>query len=240
MSTKNSLFNYSLIGLAIIAGSASATSPQSVESFEKELEWVDVRNCRKPVAKPPPPVWIAPLDESKSSRKRISVRRWLDEDGDGQCELYDVAELETSHFTGKIYGYPLRRARYEKGTWKVGTPSTGAWFPLILLDKVTGARYDVFYTYGNAGYSASAGGPLPNCDSLRWTLAVGYMLFFHFPKFAENDPVMNPDGDWNDYKSGYASSQYPGKEGFLASPVSSECKEKYRLVIDALAKRLEN
>jgi hypothetical protein len=75
---------------------------------------------------------------------------------------------------------------------------------------------------------------------MRQTLAIGYMLFFHFPKFAKDDPVMDPEGNWNDYKSGYAGSQYPGKENFLASPVSEECKAKYRLVIDALANELEN
>jgi hypothetical protein len=228
------------VGLfACLTGPVFATSPQSLESFEKELEWVNVTNCKRPPVKPPPPLRIAPLNESVKSKKRISIRRWLDEDGDGQCEIYDVGELEKSYYTAKIYGYPIRTARYKKGKWSVGIESTGEWFPLILLDKVTGARYDVFYAYGNAGYSVGSTGPVPDCESMRWTLAVGYMLFFHFPKFAKIDPLMDPDGEWNDYKSGYINSHYPGKDNFLASPVSNDCREKYRLVIDALAKELE-
>jgi hypothetical protein len=51
---------------------------------------------------------------------------------------------------------------------------------------------------------------------------------------------MDPEGNWNNYKAGYVESQYPGKDNFLASPVSEDCKQKYRLVIDALANELEN
>lgn len=225
---------------ATLSGAAIAVSPQSLESFEKELDWVNITNCRKPPVKPPPPVRIAPLNESLKSKKRISIRRWLDEDGDGQCELYDVEELGKSYYTGKIYGYPIRRSWYEKGKWNVGIGSTDGWFPLILIDRLAGARYEVFYTYENAGYSAGSRGPVPDCESMRWTLAVGYMLFFHFPKFAKDDPVMDPDGEWNDYKSAYVNSHYPGKKNFLSSPVPDECKERYRLVIDALAKELED
>jgi hypothetical protein len=224
--------------MAMLFNPAFSASPQSVESFEKELKWADVMSCKRPLLKPPPPVWILP-PSGLEGKKKISVRRWLDEDGDGICELYGVGKLEKSYYTNKIYGYPIRRSWYKNGKWDIGIESTGGWFPLILLDKLTNARYEVFYTYGNAGYSSGSTGPRPDCESLRRTLAVGYMLFFHFPQFAKIDPAMDPEGDWNDYQSGYVNSQYPGKENFLVSTVSDECKAKYQLIIDVLAKELE-
>lgn len=51
---------------------------------------------------------------------------------------------------------------------------------------------------------------------------MGYMLFFHFPKFAKVDPFMSPDGDCNDCRFGYVNSQCLGEEDVLASAVSDE------------------
>jgi hypothetical protein len=228
------------ISTALYPSFSIADSPQSLATFEKEFEWVNVKNCKRPAIKPPKVILIAPPDAPENPTKRIFIRRWLDADGDGVCELYDVEELEKSYYTGKLYGYPRRVSIYEKGKWNIHNGRLGGWLPLILLDKVTGTRLDVSYSYGNAGYTSGATGPRPDCESVRWTLAEGYMLFFHFPKYAKDDSVMDPNGIWNDYKSAYVNSQYPGKDNFLASPVPDECKEKYRLVIDALAKELEN
>jgi hypothetical protein len=227
------------ITLAVFPYPLNAGTPQSPAEFEQEFRWVNVKDCVRPPIIPPKPIWINPLDDLGRSNKKIYIRRWLDADGDGICELYDVEEIEKSHFTGKLYGYPRRVSIYEKGKWNIHTGRLEGWLPLILLDRITGARLNVSYSYGNAGYTTGATGPRPDCESLRWTLAEGYMLFFNFPKFAKDDPVMDPKGIWNDYMSAYVNSQYPGKDNFLASPVSSDCKEKYRLVIDALAKELE-
>ena len=233
------IFVIVLSNVAILKGYAA--SPQSLESFEKEFEWLNLKNCKRPSIKPPLPIWIDPPPELLMNEKRkISVRRWLDSNGDGWCEVYDVEELEKSYFTGRLYGYPNRRSRYENGKWKIQKGSVGSWFALILFDKVNKSRIDASYSYGNAGYTVGSTGMRSDCDSMRSTLAVGYMLFFHFPKFAKDDPAMDPEGIWNDYKSGYVESQYPTKQTFLNSPVSGECKEKYRLVIDALANKLEN
>jgi hypothetical protein len=111
---------------------------------------------------------------------------------------------------------------------------------LILLDKVTGERIDVNYAYGNAGYSAAAREAPSDCANLRAYLAEGYMLNFHFPKFARNDPVTDPEGDWNDVISGWFFSQYTYKEAVIHSALPTECIEKYQAVIDALAKKLEH
>lgn len=202
--------------------------PQSIESFESEFEWINIRNCRRPSLEPPPPIWITPPSSLKGVNKRVSIRRWLDENGDGLCELYDVEKLEKSYYTGKIYGYPYRVATYEYGKWSIQFGSTGRWLPLILLDKVTGTRLNIFYAYGNAGYTEGGTGPRPDCESMRSTLAEGYMLLFHFPKFAKEDPAMDPAGIWNDYVSGWINSQYPEKSILLASPVPDDCKKKYR------------
>jgi hypothetical protein len=164
----------------------------------------------------------------------------LDEDGDGLCELYDVEKLEQSYYTGKIYGYPYRVSRYEKGKWIMQSGSTGRWLPLVLLDKATDARLYIFYAYGEAGYTEVSTGPRPDCESVRSTMAKGYMMLFHFPEFDKKDPAMDKKGSWNDYVSGWIHSQYPGKMELLESPVPDECKQKYRLVIDALFKRLGN
>lgn len=228
------------IALTFFHSPSHAREPQSLADFEREFEWVNIKNCKRPPIKPPKVIWIAPPDGPGMSKKRIFVRRWMDADGDGVCELYDVEKLEESHFTGKIYGYPRRVSIYKKGNWATRGGRLEGWLPLILLDRIVGTRLDVSYSYGNAGYTVGATGPRPSCESVRLTLAEGYMLFFHFPNFAKEDPVMDPDGIWNDYQSGYVNSQYPGKENFFASTVSEDCKEKYRLVIDALAKRLEN
>lgn len=226
----------------LIAGisAAYAGTAQSLESFEKEFEWINIKNCERPALKPPPPIWIKSPTGSKRDNKKISIRRWLDEDGDGLCELYDVQELEQSYYTGKIYGYPYRTSRYGNGKWNRHVGSTGRWLPLILLDKVTSTRLNIFYAYGMAGYTEGAAGPRPDCESMRTTLAEGYMLLFKFPKFAKEDPAMDPDGVWNDYISGWISSQYPEKSILLESPVSDECKQKYQLVIDAIYKKLGN
>nr|WP_314625391.1 hypothetical protein [uncultured Noviherbaspirillum sp.] len=214
------------------------TVPQSLESFEKEFRWLNISDCKRPLAKPPPPIRIKSPSVSKNNSATVSIRRWLDEDGNGLCELYDVQNLEKSYYTGKLYGYPYRAATYENGKWAVEYGSTGRWLPLILLDKVTGTRLNIFYAYGNAGYTEGGAGPRPDCESMRSTLAEGYMLLFHFPKFAKEDPVMDPTGIWNDYVSGWINSQYPERSILLESPVSEKCMMKYRLVIDAIAEKL--
>lgn len=239
MNIETKFFLIFLVISMTFSTSSNAEKPQSPSAFEQEFEWVNVKDCKRPAIKPPKPIWIKPLGESET-KKRIYVRRWLDADGDGVCELYDVEELEKSFFTGKLYGYPRRVSIYEKGKWSIHEGRLEGWLPLILLDRTSGNRLDVSYSYGNAGYSAGSTGRRPDCESVRKTLAEGYMLFFHFPKFAKVDPAMDPDGEWNDYKSGYVNSQYPGKENFLASPVNDDCKKKYSLIIDMLAKELEN
>jgi len=214
--------------------------PQSLDSFEQEFQWLNTKDCKRPPLKPPLPIWIEPPSESDGVVKKVNIRRWLDEDGDGICEIYDIQALEKSYYTGKLYGYPYRKSTYEKEKWISQHGSTGRWLPLILLDKLTNRRLNVFYAYGNAGYSEGGTGPRPDCESLRSTLAEGYMLLFNFPKFAKEDPVMDPRGIWNDYISGWINSQYPEKSGLLASPVTEECKQKYQLVMEAIAKRLGN
>jgi hypothetical protein len=114
--------------------------------------------------------------------------------------------------------------------------SAAKWPQLILLNKVTGARLNIFYAYENAGYTEGGTGPRPDCESMRSILADGYMLLFHFPKFAKEDPAMDTDGIWNNYISGWISSQYPEKSTLLGSLVFGDCRKKYRLVIDAIEK----
>lgn len=231
---------YASIATAFFPAAVYAELPQSLESFEKEFQWINIKTCKRPAVTPPPRILIKTSADSKSGNRKVSIRRWLDEDGDGLCEIYDVQELEQSYYTGKIYGYPYRASRYENGKWSMQDGSTGRWLPLILLDKVTGTRLNIFYAYGKAGYTEGGAGPRPDCESMRTTLAEGYMLLFHFPKFAKEDPAMDPDGMWNNYISGWINSQYPEKSILLESPVSDGCKQKYRLVIDAIYKKLGN
>lgn len=209
----------------LVTDASAELLPQSLESFEKEFQWLNISDCKRPLAKPPPPIWINPPSSSEGVNKRVSIRRWLDENGDGFCELYDVEGLEKSYYTGKIYGYPYRAATYEQGKWSIQFGSTVRWLPLILLDKITGTRFNIFYTYGNAGYTEGGASPRPDCESMRSTLAEDYMLLFHFPKFAKEDPAMDPAGIWNDYVSGWINSQYPEKSILLARPVPDDCKK---------------
>ena len=112
------------------------------------------------------------------------------------------------------------------------------WRPLILLDKVIGTRLNVFYAYGNADYTEGGTGPRLDCESMRSTLAEGYMLLFHFPKFAKEDPAMDPAGIWNGYVSGSINFQYPERSILLESAVSEKCIRKYRLLVDAIVEKL--
>jgi hypothetical protein len=66
------------------------------------------------------------------------------------------------------------------------------------------------------------------------------MLIFRFPAYAKKDEVTDPNGNWNDVVSGWIFSQYSYRDNVFESKLPSECKEKYRLVIDALAKKLEH
>lgn len=110
--------------------------------------------------------------------------------------------------------------------------------PLILLDKITGNRTEIPYKAKSAGYGMTAMSIESefwgNYEETRIKLAVGYMLLFHFSKFAENDPIMDPKGIWNSYSGGWLRSEHftMGKK-FLRS-LPDYCQAKYRLVIEQL------
>jgi hypothetical protein len=231
------LYLSAFFGFSILP--AYSATPQSVNSFESEFEWANAKNCIVPNAMLPARIWIKNPEYGKLPNK-ISVRRWMDWNGDGVCELFDIEELEESAFTQKIYGYPVRVGRYMDNKWEYIGVGVGNWFPLILLDRTTGEKNKLIYLYGNAGYSPSAQGVPGGCAMLRRYLAEGYMLNFRFPRFAKDDPVTDPNGDWNDIVSGWVSTRYIYREEILRSDLPSECKEKYSLVINALAKKLES
>lgn len=215
-----------------------ADSPQEFRSFMSEFVWVDPKICKIPKAKAPEKLMIYGIDFNHLSRKR-SYRRWIDVDGDGICELYDIAELQSSAFTGKIYGIPTRAFKFENNAWKKFGGGAYSWIPMILLDKKRERRIIIDYVYGNAGYSLSLKSVPIDCEDLRQYLGVGAMLYFNFPMMARLDELTNPEGEWNDVKSGWFSSFYTEKEEIMNSGLPSSCKEKYRVIIDALYKRLE-
>lgn len=218
--------------------SCYASSSQKLESFLADFVWMDSKNCKIPKARAPQKIMIHGIDFNHSLEKK-SYRRWIDADGDGVCELYDVAELESSKFTGKIYGFPTRVVKFKKDNWKKFGGGLNAWIPMILFDKERNQRVVVDYVYGNAGYSPSLKSVPATCDDLRQYLAVGAMLYFKFPMTARRDDLTNPDGEWNDIKSAWFYSFYMEKEEILSSDLPSSCKEKYKFIIYALSERLE-
>ena len=52
--------------------------------------------------------------------------------------------------------------------------------------------------------------------------------------FRENDVAMNPQGGWNDYGGGFFRSEYWEMGDSRLNELPDDCREKYRLVIDAL------
>lgn len=225
------------LGMAILKSSVAGDlgEPQQPDKFKEDFLWVNAGKCNRPSAKPIPPIFF--LDPEKNKHK-IFMRRWLDADGDGMCELYDVGEMETSKFTSKIYGYPIRISKYTGGRWKVSPIMAGSWIPLILLDKVSGERMQVDYVYGNAGYSAAAGFSPVNCEISRKYLAISYMLLFHFPEFAKNDPLTDPKGYWNDVISGWLNATYTDPLELRQLELPIECRSRYRLVVSAIIEKL--
>jgi hypothetical protein len=226
----------------------SANIVQTLESFSNEYEWINVKRCKRPVAKAPPRIWIDTPKNSKMKEKKISLRRWADRDGDGICEIYDVGDTwkEDDSNNGEDYpnnrkDYPMRTMRFENGKWRIPEDWSNIWVPLILLDKVTGARIEIPYKAGNAGYDMT---PMSfnnefsgKCEEARVKLAIGYMLLFRFPKFAKNDPVMDPEGIWNDYGGGWLRSEHWAMDQQYRDSLPDDCLEKYRLVIDALKEK---
>jgi hypothetical protein len=224
--------------ILIFSDFCDAAPPQNLQSFFAEFAWVDATHCKIPKANPPSKLWIHGLDFNHGSKKR-SFRRWIDVDGDDICELYDVTDLETSAFTEKVYGFPVRMYKFESKKWKKYGGGFQPWIPMILLDMKTKERIIIDYVYGNAGYSPSTKGTPVDCEYLRRYLGVGVMLYFNFPIFAQRDELTNPKGGWNDVRSGWFSSRYTDKDEILSSNLPSDCKRKYRTIIDALAERLE-
>lgn len=160
----------------------------------------------------------------KGEEVDIDSNGQVDEDSTGQVDLDPV--------------YPMRTMKFENGKWRVPEDWSDIWVPMILRDKVSGARIEIPYKAGRAGlektpmsFNAEFQG---NCEAMRLKLAVGYMLHFHFPKFAKNDPAMNPQGGWNDYGGGFFWSEYWEMGDGRLRELRDECREKYRLVIDAL------
>lgn len=134
--------------------------------------------------------------------------------------------------------YPMRTMRFENGKWRVPEDWSNIWVPLILLDKITGARIEIPYKAGNAGHDMT---PMiidsefsEGCEEARVKLAVGFMLLFHFPRFAKADPIMDPQGIWNDYGVGWLRSEYWAMSKQYMRSLPNDCLEKYRLVIDEL------
>lgn len=228
-----------LLGLIFSKGSISndIKEPQQPAEFKKDFVWVNAGKCNKPPVRPTQPIYFRDPEHEKNNKK-IFVRRWLDSDGDGVCEVYDVGEMQASKFTGKVYGYPIRISRYIDGRWKVSPIMTGNWVPLILLDKSNGERIQVDYVYGNAGYSAAARFIPEDCELARKYLAISYMLVFHFPEFARNDPITDPKGYWNDVISGWLNATYTDPFELRQLKLPIECKDRYRLVVSALVEKL--
>jgi hypothetical protein len=224
----------------------SPTLVQTLESFGNEYEWINVKRCRRPSAKSPPRIWIEVPKNIKSKEKKISIRRWADRDGDGICEIYDVEEAwkgedldeESVAARNDDPVYPMRTMKFEKGKWRIPEGWSNIWVPMILRDKVSGARIEIPY---KAGYAGADKMPMSfntqfqgSCEATRLKLAVGYMLHFHFPKFAMDDAAMSPRGKWNDYGDGFFWSEYWELSDSSLDNLPDDCREKYRLVIDAL------
>jgi hypothetical protein len=227
------------LGLVLFKGSISddLKKPLRPAEFEGDFVWLNAGKCNKPPVPPLKPIYFRDPKNEKD-KKRIFVRRWLDADGDGICEVYDIGEMEISNFTSKIYGYPIRISKYVGGRWKASPTTTGSWVPLILMDKSNGQRMQVDYVYGNAGYSTAAGFIPEDCELVRKYLAISYMLLFHFPEFAKNDPITDPKGYWNDVISGWLSATYTDPLKLRQLKLPMECKDKYRLVVSALVDEL--
>jgi hypothetical protein len=219
---------------------------QTLESFGNEYEWINVKRCKRPSAKAPSRIWIDVPKYIKTKEKKISIRRWADRDGDGICELYDVEETwkgedldeDSTRQMNEDPVYPMRTMKFENGKWRVPEDWSNIWVPMILRDKVSGARIEIPYKAGYAGWDKTPmffntqfqGG----CEAVRLKLAIGYMLHFHFPKFAKNDVAMNPQGKWNDYGGGFFWSEYWEMSDSRLNELPDDCREKYRLVIEAL------
>jgi hypothetical protein len=60
------------------------------------------------------------------------------------------------------------------------------------------------------------------------------MLLFHFPKSAENDPIMDPNGIWNSYSGGRLRSEHFAMIKSFLTSLPDYCQAKYRLVIGQL------
>lgn len=179
--------------------------PYTADQLQKKLEWVS-RSCKKPEAPPPKPLrTISYNDMAKMSNnakyipKYISYRRWINTNGNGNCDIYDVGmPVISSASDGKFYGYPTRIISFSKGHWKIIKQTGLGWIPVVLKDKNTGKIYLWSVTYG--GLAGDIGGwPIANWGEIRYTdcqtfhkeIYLAYMFAFHPPPEFKSDELMS-------------------------------------------------
>jgi hypothetical protein len=133
-------------------------------------------------------------------------RRWIDIDGDGICEIFDVNMPKEAPLSNRFYGYTTTVRTVEKGAWK--TKFEGGWFPLVLKDNKHKMIYPFISPFAGAKdgyYSASGLSPDSNwgkmyegsdadiCRAFRRDISLAYMFVFDPPVELKTDELMSDE-----------------------------------------------
>lgn len=223
--------------LALLAASmAINVHAQPLSELLADYAWTG-RDCSTPAGNLPAPILIDD-PEAEAGSARIALRSKVDVDGDGICEIYDVAPQEVSATTGKIYGFPIRLSRYADGRWHVGQPAVAGWVPLVLQNRKTKARaIFALNDGGDAGSSTSMGAQgVGRCEQERLLIVGAYLLLFAPPAELKTDPALSPK--WTGTLD-YVLSEHlmQGRtDQFYAQ--FGDCMAPYKGVVDQVRSRL--
>ena len=248
MNQKQLLLFTAWLGLAVAMNVVAAEPDYTAEQLHAELKWVG-RDCTKPKVEPPKPLLTVTYDDyAKMSNDKnykpqyVSHRRWIDNDGDGICEIYDVGMPEVSgEPSGKFYGYPTRVLGFKNGKWETISHLSLGWLPMVLTDKRAGRTYVFSSSY--AGLSGDLGGwPLAkwgnstfdSCELFREHIALAYMLTFYPPAELKTDELM-----FNNWTGGdQIFVVFPGVKALTENAKSLACIQPYLGVAALIDRRV--
>jgi hypothetical protein len=248
MIWTRSLLLMACLGSAVTITAMADEPNVTPEQLHSELKWVG-RDCKKPGVPPPKPIHTVTYEDmarmttdKRFKPKYVSWRRWIDVDGDGVCEIFDVGMPEVSNEpSGKFYGYPTRMLGFKNGEWSVISRMSLGWLPVVLADRRTGKVYGFAVT--NGGNAGDIGGwPAGNwghitfsdCQQFRKEISLAYMFAFDPPPELRSDELMSKV--WTGGEQVFVV--FPGVKALTENAKSLSCIKPYLDIAALIDKRV--